>query len=293
MGYIYDAVRGYLGDPQALEDTKRRTAQGLDDAKHFAGRAIGTESVPTPEAKPADTAQADASRAQMQQFIAALQAQANGTGPSMAQGQLQQATDSNIHNAMAMGQSVHGMGYQAQLRNILQNQAMAQQQSAGQSALIRNQEMMQGQQMLGNAIAGTRGQDIQQSLGAQANQLNYDQMKYQSDASAADRGSKLLGTVINTGGAVVAKAHGGPIPGQALAAGDNHRNDTVPAMLSPGEIVLPRSVSQSEDAPDKAAAFVAAVKAQKQGAGDKDATIKKILERLQRVEQMACGGMVR
>jgi len=37
---------------------------------------------------------------------------------------------------------------------------------------------------------------------------------------------------------------------------DDPRRDVVPAMLSPGEIVLPRSVSLDEDAPDKAADFV-------------------------------------
>jgi hypothetical protein len=37
----------------------------------------------------------------------------------------------------------------------------------------------------------------------------------------------------------------------------------VPALLSPGEIVLPRTVAQSEDAPDKAKKFVQAIKKQK------------------------------
>jgi hypothetical protein len=37
---------------------------------------------------------------------------------------------------------------------------------------------------------------------------------------------------------------GGPVPGQARVAGDSPRNDTVPARLSPGEFVVPRSVAQ-------------------------------------------------
>jgi hypothetical protein len=55
------------------------------------------------------------------------------------------------------------------------------------------------------------------------------------------------------------KAQGGPVPGAAKKQGDSYANDTVPAMLSPGEIVLPRSVTTSEDAPDKAADFVKAI----------------------------------
>ena len=64
------------------------------------------------------------------------------------------------------------------------------------------------------------------------------------------------------------KARGGDIkareiPGKAKFKGDTRSNDTVPALLSPGEIVLPRSIAQAEDAPDKAKQFVSAIKKQK------------------------------
>ncbi len=48
-------------------------------------------------------------------------------------------------------------------------------------------------------------------------------------------------------------AHGAYVPGKAKVAGDSPKNDTVPAMLSPGEIVIPRS--KAKDA-DKAKAFI-------------------------------------
>lgn len=51
-------------------------------------------------------------------------------------------------------------------------------------------------------------------------------------------------------------AEGGKVPGRAVVKGDSPKNDLVPAMLSPGEIVVPRS--QAND-PKKAAAFAAAV----------------------------------
>lgn len=53
------------------------------------------------------------------------------------------------------------------------------------------------------------------------------------------------------------------IPGKAKFKGDTRSNDTVPALLSPGEIVLPRSVAQAPDAPQKAMKFVDAIKKQK------------------------------
>lgn len=56
---------------------------------------------------------------------------------------------------------------------------------------------------------------------------------------------------------------GGHVPGQAQAAGDNYKNDTVHAMLSPGEVVIPRSIMQGKNPKEGAAKFVAAVLAKK------------------------------
>jgi hypothetical protein len=49
---------------------------------------------------------------------------------------------------------------------------------------------------------------------------------------------------------------GGPVPGQAQVQGDSQRNDIVPAYLSPGEAVVPRTVMQSDNPPAEAAAFI-------------------------------------
>lgn len=53
------------------------------------------------------------------------------------------------------------------------------------------------------------------------------------------------------------------VPGKAKLKGDHPANDTVDAKLSPGEIVLPRSVVNSEDPIRASADFVAAVLAKK------------------------------
>lgn len=64
------------------------------------------------------------------------------------------------------------------------------------------------------------------------------------------------------------KQGGGMVPGKAKVKGDSEKNDTVPAMLSPGEIVLPKSVVESKDAAKKSAEFVASIKGgQKLGYG--------------------------
>jgi hypothetical protein len=51
-------------------------------------------------------------------------------------------------------------------------------------------------------------------------------------------------------------AHGAKVPGTAKVDGDSEKNDTVPALLSPGEIVVPRSAAKD---PEKAAAFAKSV----------------------------------
>jgi hypothetical protein len=68
--------------------------------------------------------------------------------------------------------------------------------------------------------------------------------------------------IANKGGMASVKdklKSGGSVPGKAKVKGDDIRNDTVHAMLSPGEIVIPRSIVNSKDAPKKAAQFVQAI----------------------------------
>lgn len=57
---------------------------------------------------------------------------------------------------------------------------------------------------------------------------------------------------------------GGKVPGTPKMSGDHTANDTVPARLSPHEIVVPNSVTQRPDAPQAAAKFVAGIKGQPQ-----------------------------
>lgn len=58
---------------------------------------------------------------------------------------------------------------------------------------------------------------------------------------------------------LAASRGGAVVPGKAAIPGDNLKNDKVPALLSPKEIILPRSITLSKDAPEKAKRFVAAL----------------------------------
>ncbi len=72
--------------------------------------------------------------------------------------------------------------------------------------------------------------------------------------------------MMSSGGNVGSKLKGGgKVPGQAKMSGDHLANDTVKAALSPGEVVIPKSVMESDDPAGNAAKFVAAIAAKKGG----------------------------
>lgn len=56
------------------------------------------------------------------------------------------------------------------------------------------------------------------------------------------------------GGEIESYLSGGKVGGRAVVPGDSPKNDRIPAILSPGEVVLPRSVAHSE--PDKVMEFL-------------------------------------
>lgn len=96
-------------------------------------------------------------------------------------------------------------------------------------------------------------------------------------------------------GGAAAFGGGGAVPGRAAVGGDSSRNDTVPIMASPGEVVLPRSVA---DDPEKSAAFVRALQRHERqkdpgGYGNVLAQVRQMQNRLKQLEAMCRGGRVR
>ena len=101
-----------------------------------------------------------------------LAAQTTGAGPSLAQGQLQQATQQNLAGQLAAQASQRGNQTAGQAARNLGNQAAAtNQQAAAQSAQQRAQEQMSAQQGLGQLATSQAGLNQQASqFGAQAQQ---------------------------------------------------------------------------------------------------------------------------
>lgn len=221
------------------------------------------------------------------QLLAQLQQQAQGQGPNPAAAQLAQATAANTANQAALMAGQRGASANAGLvgRQIAQQGAANQQNMVGQAATMQANQQLAAQQQLG-ALAGQQvgqqqaalGQLGQIGLGQQGNllgaQANYNQTQMsgqqanlQAQTQANQQRNQLIGSILGAGGAVlggmyggpagaaagaqlgqsVAKYNGGPINGKAPVPGDSPKNDIVPAMLSPGELVIPRSVLQSEN----------------------------------------------
>ena len=146
-----------VGDETKVPDAVRNPHLGNTTGLNF-GQALA-DRYAVPGAQIAMAPQ-DQFRGMQLGFANQLMNQANGHGPSMVQSQLQQATDQNLQNQMAMAASGRGMNAGAAQRLAQNNMAALGQQEAQQSAMLRNQEMLQAQGMLGNTLSQARGQDI-------------------------------------------------------------------------------------------------------------------------------------
>lgn len=217
---------------------------------------------------------------QLQQM---LMDQAQGGGPNLADQMNKLAVQRNQAAAASTLGSMKGISPAAMTRAISQAQTQAGAEAAGQATLARMQQQLEAQRLLGVNSMGMTGIGAGYRQGA-------DSTNAQTASQNAKNSAGLIGGLIGGAGAAMGmpslgggKWAGGPIeasgpqswlgqaavqmqgggmvPGRAAFAGDSPTNDTVPAALSPGEIVLPRSVAQHPDAARAAYDFVAALKA--------------------------------
>jgi hypothetical protein len=185
--------------------------------------------------------------------------------------------------------AINALQNQQQGMGNIATQQVNQQQNATMGLTAAQQAQ---QQMYLNAIQGQNnnitGQNAQAMQAATARTAADNQMK----GAVLQTGGALAGTFYGgpAGGAAGGKtgqqmaqntaapmpvgvptmtaAHGGVVPGKATIPGDHPQNDTVSAALSPGEIVIPRSVLDSPDPANAAMHFVAGIMASKKNTPD-------------------------
>ncbi len=240
---------------------------------------------------------------------AALMASQRGSGGNVGLMARQAAQQGGNIQQQAVGQ---GATMQAQQQLAAQG-ALAQQQAAMQQGNIAEQGVNAG--MFGAAAGAQNTQN-------NANLANYGMVQGINSGVAtgnAGHATKAAGGLLGGVGSLLGLAKGGTVPdhiqkmsdiyhpgltptnmqsggyvpGQAQVAGNSPKNDTVLAALSPGEEVLPRSVTQSPDAPAKAAEFVRHLQQKKssKGYGEIADSKKSLKERIENLEKMFKGGV--
>ena len=221
---------------------------------------------------------------------AALMAGQRGAGANVGLMARQAAQQGAQTQQQAAGQAA-ALQAQQQLGAIqgagnLATTQVGQQQAAQNAALqaqLQQQQTLQGantaysgqQADLAKGVMGTAGSAIgglAQGIGAAVMAAHGGEIEPNfSDGGMVQPRPSIIQSYIQKMNPMMAKGgdvgeslkSGGHVPGHASVEGDSLKNDTVHAMLSPGEIVIPRSVAQSFDPVDGAAKFVAALQAKK------------------------------
>lgn len=195
-----------------------------------------------------DTSAADADRQRNEQLLAQLRAQAQSGGGAWEQA-LKNSTGQASSAAMAVGQSNPNVGYAAALRNIGNAQGAVAQRAVGQGNMLRAQSQAGAQDQLSGLLAAQGGTDANQAAASAAAKQGVAEL----DSTLANKATQqTTKDSTSAGGFMGMLSDGGTVPGKPKVFGDNEKNDTVPAWLSPGEIVIPRSHAS----PELAAAFV-------------------------------------
>lgn len=235
-----------------------------------------------------------------QALVQALQQQMQGGGPNLGQTQLQSALNQQNQQSAGLIAGQRGLNPQLAARQILQNNAQNNQAASNQSAQLQQQQQLATQGQLGNLVSNQVGQlgglqnaqnalNVQQSLGVQGINEGVASQNQQAAnnflpsllgaASGAGQAATKIGKLFSEGGQVSGEVpvlvspgekvippggsaqDGGIVPGQAKVKGDSPKNDTVPALLKPGSMVIPRTVlAEDQLNPGRVAEFMAAVR---------------------------------
>jgi hypothetical protein len=207
------------------------------------------------------TADQRQSRAQQAQLADQLRARQSGAQRSLTSINTKAATNKNLAQQLAAQGRARKSATPAQLAAATQ---AASQQQLAQTAQAGLQEQAQVGGLLGQTLGQTRGLDINQENFARQmarNQLAQEQAVRESQRGLQQQQASLDIREVQALNALEAQRaaapkrqkflglfnQGGKVPGKAKVKGDSEKNDFVPALLSPGEIVIPRTVVKKGD----------------------------------------------
>ncbi len=180
-----------------------------------------------------------------------------------------------------MGKAQGLAGAYGNMANLKEQQAQSQNQFTG--SLIGAGATLGGDYLMGQGMGAANKTVAPQNQAMNANPIN-------NPNDPWNRGFAMGGEVqcYAQGGEVhdheLCMQVGGQVPGEAQVPGDSTQNDTVPARLSPHEIVLPRTVAQAPNAPQAAAQFVGQIKGQQPGQPPMQGNVKSFADTIKELE---------
>jgi hypothetical protein len=199
-------------------------------------------------------------------LIGQLQGQTRGdfgAAGSLGQQLLQQGMTKNLGDVRTQLASQRGLSPALAASIAATKQAELGGQTTQQAGILGLQQQMEAQKQLGGLASGaaTLGSEGATRIGGQFTQADLESKRIQAGIAQANQAAQsadkartvqaitgVLGGAAQVGAAAAGAAHGGRIGGEAPYAGDTPKNDVVPAQLSPGEIVIPRSAAGSKKA---------------------------------------------
>jgi hypothetical protein len=191
---------------------------------------------------PQNLQEAEMQAVQRQAAIAA------GAAPSIAQMAQQQNLEALNRQAQSLAASQRGSSNPAlAFRQAQISSQQAGLESAQQGAIMAEQERRVADDFIARQAAASRGVAFQQ-----------ESLNKQLEAQQRAQNLALLGNIGAVGAKVATGAYtGGVVDGDPKVKGDSPQNDTEPYMLSPGEIVIPRSAAKDKESAMK---FLDAIK---------------------------------
>jgi len=214
------AQQGYMNALQAQGQAANQGLTALQNEGNLAGNMYGLQAGQQNTVAAAQNA--------LNQFNAANSQQAG-----LANQANQQA--SNLYNTKT-GQDIANQNIYGSNQRQYQNQVMAPQQAAQLALEKSGQQVGVTEAQAGQATAA--GQQNAGLIGGAIGTIG--------NVIAAAKGGEIPDTIIPP----TAFLRGGQVPGQPQVAGDSPANDTVPARLSPGEFVVPKTAMQRPEIRD-------------------------------------------
>lgn len=249
------------------EDREAKDAEGqgtwAGDSLDFIGEKMGFVPLTIDEnaaGATLNTGPADGQSGRLNDFADTLTQQA-ATGNGAWRQRFADAVRGTQNAAQSIAQSDPNVDPLSARMNQGYAQQGAQQRAVNEEGMLRAQSQLDAR----NQMAGMYGQQAQQDLTQSAEAAKVERERRlanqtlldQSQKNREDTSSSIMGMFGM--GSMGSMSDGGRVPGKAKVFGDDERNDTVPAWLSPGEIVIPRSIATKPNADDGAARFVRAV----------------------------------